>query len=202
MSALSKNKRCPPVRRATDEAIRDYIERKKLTSEQQWWEETLRRLDSVNHVQAEDDIDAKEMFDVVLSPLRKEFGSVADFRAPQIFTGGTPRARPVYMTAGAGLDLFELWRVVFSKRAFRANAAVNKLGNFIERINAGITLRVDVHDDRADGLRSMRVPSLTALNVLFVRNPRRIVIARFVYPGMTSEGEVPARFSRKKLGMA
>lgn len=190
------------MRRATDEAIRDYIERKKLTSEQQWWEETLRRLDSVNHVQAGDDIDAKEMFDVVLSLLRKEFGSVADFRAPQIFAGGTPRARPVYMTAGAGVDLFELWRVVFSKRVFRANAAVDKLGNFIERINAGITLRVDVHDDRADGLRSMRVPCLPALNVLFVHNPRRIVIVRFVYPGMTCEGEVPARFSRKKLGMA
>jgi len=200
LTALSKDKRCPPVKRATDDAIRDYIERQKNRSEQQWWDETRRRVESVNHVQSPDDIAATEMFEVALSLLRKEFGGAPDFRAPQILTGGTPRARPVYMTAGAGVDLCELWRVVFSKRAFRANAALNNVGDFIERINTGLMLQVDVHDDHADGLRSMRLPSLPALTVLFVHNPRRIVIVRIVYPGMECEGLVPAPFARKKHG--
>lgn len=194
------SKRCPPIKRATDLAIREYIEREKGRSEEQWWEETLRRLEKVNHVQRPDDIDAQEMFDVVLMLLKKDFGRVADFRVPTIFTGGKLRVRPVFMTAGAGVDLCELWRTVFGKRAFGANDALNKLGDFIKHINTSVMLQPDVHDDRAEGLRSLRVPSLPALTVLFVHNPRRIVIVRLVYPGIECHGLVPALFARKNLG--
>lgn len=198
LSILSASKICPPIRRATDSAIREYIEREKGRSEEQWWEETLSRLEKVNYAHRPDDIDAQEMFDVVLTLLKKDFGRVVDFRVPEIFTGGKLRARPVYMTAGAGVDLCELWRKVFGKRVFGANVALNKLGDFINHINTSVMLQPDVHDDRAEGLRSMRVPLLPALTVLFVHNPRRIVIVRLVYPGIECAGRVPARFARKK----
>ena len=168
LSALSKKRRCPPLKRATDDAIRDYLARQKNRSEQQWWEETSRRLEGVNHVRADDDIDAREMFEVVRTLLQKEFGRVAEFRAPNLFTGGKLRARPVYMTAGAGVDLFELWRAVFTKKAFRANAALDKLGDFVMRLNTGVMPQPDAHDGSAEGLTSLRVPYLPALTVLFV----------------------------------
>lgn len=138
------------------------------------------------------------MFDVVLTLLKKDFGKVVDFRVPQILTGGKLRARPVYMTAGAGADLCGLWCAIFGKRIFGANNAVNKLGDFVKRINTSVMLRPDLHDDRAEGLRSLRVPSLPALTILFVHNPRRIVILRLVYPGIRCEGLLPARFARTK----
>lgn len=186
------------MRRATDNAISEYIEREKGRSEEQWWEETYRRLEKVNHVQRPDDIDAQEMFDVVLTLLKKDFGRVAEFHGPKIFTGGTPRARPVYMTAGAGVDLFELWRVICRKRFFGANDALRKLGDFFKQMNTGVMQQPDAHDDRIDGLRSLRVPSLPALVVLFIHNPRRIVVVRLIYPGLKCEGHVPMRFARKR----
>lgn len=50
LSVLSKRKKCPPIMRATDNAIREYIEREKGRTEEQWWDETLSRLEMVNHV--------------------------------------------------------------------------------------------------------------------------------------------------------
>lgn len=180
LADLSRRKECPPIRKAADSAIREYIDREKARSEEQWWEEWRRRSEEANLARSPDDIDTKMMFEVALTLLNERFGNVASFHGPEIFTGGNPRARPVYMTAG---DLCALWRLACPRDLFQGgNRAVGKLGLFIVDMNTGATPVPGAHDDRVDGPRSLRV--LPSLTVLFIGNPRRIAIMRLAYPGM------------------
>jgi hypothetical protein len=183
---------------AVDTAIRNYIDQQKARTEEQWWEETCRRCAQANEVQSPDDIGAVEMFDAVLALWKKELPKFADFRAPEIFVGGEPRARPVFFTPGAGVDLHELWHLRMFKSPFGGgNLALDKVARFIEEMNTSYALKPVAHDDRVRGLRSLRVPSLPSLFILFIVTPRRIVVVRLVYPGMEGEGKVPAEFTLK-----